>query len=109
MTGNDILERMEQSEITEANKNETLYAKRDPMILDDAGNFYCKHVMAMTTERLNSKSDIAAELGYRDMKIAELTNLLIERDGGSHDIDCKERYGKPCNCLHDEVKRYLSI
>jgi hypothetical protein len=48
------------------------YAERDLMAMDIAGNHYCRHVSAMTREQLHSKSDIAAELGWRDMKIAEL-------------------------------------
>ena len=35
--------------------------------------FYMQHVSAMTGEGLHSKSDIAAELAYRDM----LINLLV--------------------------------
>lgn len=48
------------------------YAQRDLMGMDSAGNHYCRHVSAMTREQLHSKSDIAAELGWRDMQIAEL-------------------------------------
>ena len=54
--------------------SDLLYAKRNPMELDDAGNYYCKHVMAMTAERLHSKSDIAMELGHRDRVIDVLLN-----------------------------------
>jgi hypothetical protein len=43
-----------------------LYAQRDPEELDKAGAFYAAHIMAMTEEDLYSKSDIAAELAYRD-------------------------------------------
>jgi len=53
------------------------YAERDIMAQDDAGNFYRTHVSAMTAEGLHSKSAIAAELGHRDMLIAQLTT---ERD-----------------------------
>ena len=48
------------------------YAERDLMAMDIAGNHYCRHVSAMTREQLHSKSDIAAELGWRDMQIATL-------------------------------------
>ncbi len=48
-----------------------LYAERDAMELDRAGNFYCRHVHAMTVEDLHSKADIAAELGWRDQQLAE--------------------------------------
>ncbi|HDZ3739196.1 TPA: hypothetical protein RSW73_000303 [Vibrio cholerae] len=49
------------------------YQERDIIELDNAGNYYGKHVLAMTREDLRSKSDIAAELGYRDMVIDKLT------------------------------------
>lgn len=45
------------------------YAERDAMAL---GKFYTAHVSAMTREKLFTKSDIAAELAYRDKIIAEL-------------------------------------
>lgn len=48
------------------------YGERDLMALDMAGGYYCRHVSAMTSEELHSKSDIAAELGWRDMQITEL-------------------------------------
>lgn len=57
-----------------------LYAERDIMQLDKAGNYYCKHLMAMTAEGLHSKSDIAAELAYRDSVIAELEGQLANRE-----------------------------
>ncbi|MDV2400303.1 hypothetical protein [Vibrio cholerae] len=49
------------------------YQERDIMELDKVGNHYGKHVLAMTREDLRSKSDIAAELGYRDMVIESLS------------------------------------
>ena len=48
------------------------YAVRDAMEMDIAGNHYCRHVSAMTSEGLHSKADIAAELGWRDWQIAQL-------------------------------------
>lgn len=48
------------------------YAERDIMEMDHAGNYYCRHVSAMTAEGLHSKSDIAAELGFRDQRIDAL-------------------------------------
>ena len=45
------------------------YEERNAMELDRLGGFYTRHVVAMTKEGLNSKADIAAELGYRDMVI----------------------------------------
>lgn len=48
------------------------YADRDIMALDKAGGHYCRHLSAMTGEGLHDKSDIAAELAYRDARIAQL-------------------------------------
>lgn len=53
-----------------------LYAERDLMQLDKDGSYYCRHVSAMTREGLHSKSDIAAELGFRDSKIDRLEQEL---------------------------------
>lgn len=50
-----------------------LYAQRDVMSL---GVFYSDHVDHMTGEGLHSKSDIAAELAFRDMKISQLAALV---------------------------------
>lgn len=52
------------------------YDERDAMQLDINGKHYSRHVVAMTAERLHSKSDIAAELGWRDMQIAVLNERL---------------------------------
>ncbi len=46
----------------------TLYAKRK---LWDLEPYYSQHVSAMTSEALHAKSDIAAELAFRDASIAE--------------------------------------
>ena len=59
--------------------SEKLYARRDMRELDKAGNYYCKHIPAMTGESLHSKVDIAAELGYRDMIIDTLKMQLKGR------------------------------
>ena len=56
--------------------SDQLYAKRCPMELDKAGNYYCKHIMAMTAEGLHSKSDIAMELGHRDMLLKMALDAL---------------------------------
>ena len=39
----------------------------------EAGGYYCRHVSALTEEALHAKSDIAAELGWRDLQIDTLT------------------------------------
>ncbi|MRT01925.1 hypothetical protein [Ewingella americana] len=53
-----------------------LYSCRDAMWLDQQGGHYVRHVDHMTREGLHSKSDIAAELGWRDYQIAELTRQV---------------------------------
>ena len=55
-----------------------LYAERDIDVIDEIGGFYSKHVSAMTSESLHSKSAIAAELGYRDMIIFELIVAMLQ-------------------------------
>jgi ethanolamine utilization protein EutP (predicted NTPase) len=50
-----------------------LYAARVAQSLEP---YYSAHVAAMTTEGLYSKSDIAAELAFRDAKIERLELLL---------------------------------
>lgn len=46
-----------------------LYAERDAIAL---GQLYVDHVCAMTSEALHEKSDIAAELAWRDARIQML-------------------------------------
>ena len=55
---------------------EKLYADRDICEQDAKGGFYFKHVLAMTSEGLHSKSDIAAELAHRDLRIQQLEAVL---------------------------------
>ena len=55
-----------------------LYADRDASELDDAGGYYFRHVMAMTAEGLHSKSQIACELGDRDMLLAEAKEVIMQ-------------------------------
>lgn len=52
------------------------YCDRDIEQLDEDGNYYCTHVMAMTAEGLHEKSDIAAELAWRDREIADFLEAL---------------------------------
>ena len=49
--------------------DEKLYAERDA---EAQGDYYFKHVDAMTREGLHSKSAIAAELAHRDIIIDKL-------------------------------------
>ena len=52
-----------------------LYGERDAETL---GQHYGKHVHAMTREQLHSKSDIAAELAWRDQNIEQLQARIAE-------------------------------
>ena len=66
------------------------YAKRDHLAL---GEHYLRHVSAMTGEGLHAKSDIAAELAWRDAEIERLRAELffvLRGDGLEHlyDGDC---------------------
>lgn len=58
-----------------------LYADRD--IMDNRlSEIYCIHVQAMTEEGLHSKSDIAAELAWRDLHINDFSDKVeqLERE-----------------------------
>jgi len=55
--------------MTEAQK----YAERDT---EEQGQIYYDHMSHMTSEELYSKSDIAAELAHRDIRIYELEAKL---------------------------------
>lgn len=45
---------------------------------------YDKHVLAMTREKLESKSDIATELGWRDWQIEQLNERIKELESQKH-------------------------
>ncbi|MFQ1017888.1 hypothetical protein [Gilliamella sp. BG7] len=45
---------------------------------------YDKHVLSMTREKLDSKSDIAAELGWRDWQIEQLNERIKELESQKH-------------------------
>ena len=57
---------------------ENQYGKRDIIALDKNGGYYSRHIEAMTSEGLHSKSDIAAELAWRDSEIDRLKNELAD-------------------------------
>ncbi|AXW87780.1 hypothetical protein AU509_07340 [Lonsdalea britannica] len=57
-------------------KADKQYAERDAMTLDEEGGYYYRHVLAMTRESLDSKSEIAAELGWRDMQNDKLREAM---------------------------------
>lgn len=54
---------------------------RHPLEHDDRlSDHYMNHVMAMTKEKLHSKSDIAIELAWRDWEIEKLRNKLFNKN-----------------------------
>jgi hypothetical protein len=55
--------------------SDKLYAERDH---EELGEFYTRHVMAITAERLHDKSAIAGELAWRDSRIEEQGRRLME-------------------------------
>lgn len=67
----------------------TQYSERDIKALDRQGNYYSRHVSAMTGEGLHDKSDIAAELAWRDERIDELAahvERVREASVGLHNL-----------------------
>lgn len=60
------------------------YAARDALALDKAGGYHMRHRMAMTTEGLHSKGDIADELAWRDMEIDRLRLELRAQEALHH-------------------------
>ena len=64
--------------------DDKLYAERDIEQLDKDGDYYFKHVLHMTREALHSKSDIAAELAWRDREIDRLKASLPEAIEQTH-------------------------
>ena len=60
------------------------YAERD---IEQLGDYYMVHVDAMTVESLHSKSGIAAELAFRDQRIAELEKLSINLVNACCDLE----------------------
>jgi hypothetical protein len=59
----------------QSKRYENLYAERDVV---KQGAHYLKHINAMTKEDLHSKSDIAAELAHRDIRIKLLESKVSD-------------------------------
>lgn len=75
---------------------------RDVFELDKSGGYYCRHVAAMTSEDLHSKSDIAAELGHRDM----VNDRLVEKNAALREaLRLKEA---ECEALASDISRIVS-
>lgn len=66
-----------------------VYAERDPMAL---GDYYVRHVAAMTSEELHAKAAIAAELAWRDEQIDRLLDALRSFNAHYDDL-CKSNPG----------------
>jgi len=61
--------------------SDKVYKEHCPMELDEVGGHYSRHVMALTKEDLYYKSDIAIQLGARDMLLdLALQDLYVEQD-----------------------------
>lgn len=67
-----------------------LYGRRNIMEL----NSYMDHASAMTTEKLHSKSDIAAELAFRDEKLKSLLDELEDIDDLGQLSKLLRQYGR---------------
>ncbi|HHH9668579.1 TPA: hypothetical protein ACQYEN_004767, partial [Yersinia enterocolitica] len=52
-------------------------------------NHYGVHIHAMTAENLHSKSDIAVELAWRDLRIEQLITQLEAAQKENHDLKMK--------------------
>lgn len=81
-------------------KQEKLYAERDIMS-DEIGPHYAAHISAMTAEGLHKKSDIAAELTYRDAEIEKLrANQPCDLGVGCDEVGIcyAEAHGTPEKC-----------
>lgn len=74
-----------------------LYNERDAFELDQAGKYYTKHIVAMTKEGLESKGDIAAELGHRDMLIDQLKAQLKQSQVEQKDA-VRDAFISGCHC-----------
>lgn len=78
------------------------YAERD---IESQGEHYVNHVMAMTSESLHGKSNIAAELAHRDIRIAELEARILDLDECNHSAMNMVRDQAVCICeLYDDLK-----
>jgi hypothetical protein len=68
------------------------YASRNP---EGLGNYYFRHLDAMTTERLHLKCEIAAELAWRDREIDRLKAAIPKTADGVLILPGTKVYSKP--------------
>jgi len=81
-----------------------LYPQRDSEAL---GEFYLMHVSAMTAEGLHSKSDIAAQLAWRDARIAEL-EAAIDRELAGMEMTIAN-FQTPTVALRTAINWHVSV
>ena len=74
------------------------YAQRDH---EEQGEYYVRHLSAMTGERLHDKSAIAGELAHRDMRIAELEERLTKINRLTFDFAPQPVGSDNYNSIHD--------
>ena len=91
-------------------KNKCYDLERDAWELDQAGGYYSRHVMAMTSEGLHSKGDIAAELGYRNMRIDQLEAEWRAQEERAENaetelVDLRDRYSQLEAVAKDFLRR----
>lgn len=82
------------------------YGDRDIMKLDKEGGHYMRHVNAMTSEALHDKSDIAAELAFRDhaLQIERQKNQLLQKRL-ENAVEGLNNVAYPVRYLQEEAKR----
>ena len=78
------------------------YAERNA---EDLGQVFMDHLMAMTAEKLHRKSAIAAELAYRDQRIAELEALVNEMNERIAELEREHNFSHEiAGCTSDNCK-----
>jgi len=83
------------------------YDERDAFDMDQGGGYYMRHVKEMTPEQMESKSDIDAELAWRDMQIDELQQKLDAIIGGFDEaIRHKDRLAAELDAANEKLARY---
>lgn len=81
-----------------------MYPKQDAIRL---GDYYIRHVQAMTSEALHSKADIAEQLAWRDRDIDTLTALNARLAAVLEQID--EKIGHFANAPLDPAYPAISV
>ncbi len=69
---------MTKKDITGDKMSKKLYEKRNNLKDEETAKLFGNHMMAMTSEDLRSKSDIASELAHRDRLLMKLNEELFQ-------------------------------